>query len=159
MTIGIVFYILAIILLGLSFVKDKGKTKKALKKAYKSFFNLLPALFPLVLIVGLLLTYITPETIGKILGKDTGIVGVIIGIIVGSFAFIPGFVAFPLGGTLIENGAGYAQVAAFVSAAMAVGVASLSIEIKYFNKKMALLRNLIALIGSLIFAIIIELVM
>lgn len=156
---SIIFYFSAITLLFVSFAKDKAKTRKAMMKAYKSFSNLMPALFPLVLIVGFLLTYISPELIGNILGKDSGIIGILVGLVVGSFAFIPGFVAFPLGGTLIENGAGYAQVAAFLSAAMAVGVASLAVEIQYFDKKMAFIRNIIAVIGSLLFAIIIGLVM
>jgi hypothetical protein len=37
---------------------------------------------------------------------------------------IPGFVAFPIGAALLEEGAGYAQIAAFVSSLM-VGVETL----------------------------------
>lgn len=159
MSTGIIFYFISFILLGVSFIRDRKKTEKALIKAYKSFMNLIPALLPMVLFVGLLLTFVTPELIGKILGKDAGIFGVIIGLFIGSVSFIPSFVAFPLGGTLIENGAGYPQVAAFLSSAMAVGIASIVVEMKYFNKKMTILRNGMALIGSLIFATVIGWVM
>lgn len=159
MSTGVIFYIISFILLVGSFIKDKKKTEKALKKAYKSFMNLLPAVLPMVLFVGVLLTFVTPELIGKVLGKDAGGLGIIIGLFIGSTSFIPSFVAFPLGGTLIENGAGYPQVAAFLSSAMAVGIASMAVEMKYFSKKMTILRNGMALIGSLIFAIVIGVVM
>lgn len=39
---NIVFYSLAVGLLGVSFVKDREKTKQSLKKAWKSFENILP---------------------------------------------------------------------------------------------------------------------
>lgn len=159
MLTSIIFYGLAILLLILSFIKDSKKTKKALKKSYKSFMKLVPALLPMVLIVGILLTFITPTMISKVLGKDAGWFGILIGLVVGSVSFLPSFVAFPLGGTLIQNGAGYSQVAIFLASAMSLGIASIVIEIKYFNSKMTIMRNLLALIGSLAFAIIIGMVM
>lgn len=159
MTTSIVFYSSSIILLFISFLKDKTKTKKALKKAYKSFMKLVPVLIPMVLFVGVLLTLVSPEFISRILGENSGIFGVIIGIILGSIAFMPGFVAFALGDNLLSNGAGYVQVAAFISTLMAVGVSSYGVEVKYFGKKMTLLRNAYALVASIIFAIIVWVVM
>lgn len=159
MITSLVFYSIAFIMLIISFIKNKDKTKKALKKAYKSFFNLMPALLPMVLIVGIMLTFISTETISILLGQDSGFIGIIIGMIIGSFSFIPGFVAFPLGGTLVENGAGNAQVAAFVSTAMAVGIATIAVEVKYFRLKMTLFRNIVAFLGSFIFTLVIWKVM
>lgn len=159
MITSIVFYSSSIILLIISFLKDKTKTKKALKKAYKSFMKLVPVLIPMVLFVGVLLTLVSPEFISRILGENSGIFGVIIGIILGSIAFMPGFVAFALGDNLLSNGAGYVQVAAFISTLMAVGVSSYGVEVKYFGKKMTLLRNAYALVASIIFAIIVWVVM
>ena len=118
MLTSIIFYSIAAVLLIISFIKNGEKTKQALKKSYKSFMKLVPALLPMVLIVGILLSFVTPEAISKILGKDAGWYGVIIGLVVGSVSFLPSFVAFPLGETLIENGAGYSQVAIFLASAM-----------------------------------------
>lgn len=47
-----IFYGLAIILLILSFIKDKKKTKMALKKAWKAFENILPEFLVVILLVG-----------------------------------------------------------------------------------------------------------
>jgi len=58
---------------------------------------------------------------------------------------IPGFVAFPLAAALLKNGAGYAQIAAFVSSLVMVGVATLPMEFKVFGKRAAILRNVLVL--------------
>ena len=70
MNASITFYTIAIILVLVSFVKDKQKTKFALIKAYKSFMGLMPSLIAMVIFVGLLLTFVSPNTIGKVLGED-----------------------------------------------------------------------------------------
>ena len=151
----LVFYSSATLLVLISFFKDKKKTKQGLTKAYKSFMKLIPALIPMILFVGIALTLISPEIIASVLGEKSGFLGIIIGAILGSIAFMPSFVAFSLGSNLIDGGAGYAQVAIFVSTLMAVGISSLTIEINYFSKKFTILRNIMALVASLIFALLI----
>lgn len=58
---------------------------------------------------------------------------------------IPGFVAFPLAAALLKNGAGYSQIAAFVSSLVMVGVVTLPMEFEVFGKRAAILRNVLAL--------------
>lgn len=153
-----IFYGLAIILLILSFIKDKKKTKMALKKAWKAFENILPEFLVVILLVGFLLAVLNPETISKIIGSESGWFGVILAAIIGSITLIPGFVAFPTAAILLENGAGYMQIAAFVSTLMMVGVITIPVEIKYFGKKISILRNVLAFFFSFIVALIIEMV-
>ncbi|PKM57765.1 MAG: permease [Firmicutes bacterium HGW-Firmicutes-3] len=152
MTTTVLFYTASILLTILSYFKDKQKTMMALKKAYKAFTNLLPALIPMILFVGIMLTLVSPDIIGKLLGDESGLTGIIIGAVLGSIVFMPSFVAFSLGENLLIGGAGYPQVAVFISTLMAVGISSLAIELKYFNKKTTILRNIFALVASLIFA-------
>jgi hypothetical protein len=66
---------------------------------------------------------------------------------------IPGFVSFPLAAALYENGAGLMQIAVFVSALMAVGVVTLPVEIKYFGRKVSIIRNVLAFIYCFIVAL------
>ncbi|MBN2839070.1 MAG: hypothetical protein JXM74_09990 [Fusobacteriaceae bacterium] len=159
MLTSIIFYSVSFILLIVSFSKDKIKTKSALKKAYKSFMNLMPSLLAMLLFIGFILTFISPESVSKILGKDSGLPGTIFGLIIGSFAMLPGFVAFPLGANLLKAGAGYTQVAGFLGTLMAVGITTIFIEIKFFNKKLTIMRNILALLGSIMFSIMIWAVM
>lgn len=153
-----IFYGLAIVLLILSFIKDKKKTKMALKKAWKAFENILPEFLVVILLVGFLLAILNPETISKIIGAESGWFGVILAGIIGSVTLIPGFVAFPTAAILLENGAGYMQIAAFVSTLMMVGIITIPVEIKYFGKKISILRNVLAFFFSFLVALIIGMV-
>lgn len=148
------FYILTFALLAISYYKDKNKTKKALKKAWKAFENILPEFLVVILFVGFIIAAMDPETISKIIGADSGVMGVILSSMVGAVTLIPGFVAFPMATLLLEGGAGYMQIGAFVSSLMMVGVVTLPVEIKYFGKKITLARNSLAFLFSFVVAIV-----
>lgn len=136
-----------------SFFADRQKTKKALMKAWKSFENILPQFLSVLVIIGLALAVLTPETISKLLGTGSGIFGIFVSLILGGITLVPGFVAFPLAAALLKNGAGYAQIAAFVSSLMMVGVVTLPMEFKVFGKRAAILRNVLALGFSFLVAL------
>ncbi|WP_028855285.1 hypothetical protein [Psychrilyobacter atlanticus] len=148
-------YIITIFLLILSYFKDKKKTMKALKKALKAFENILPQFLGVIVLVGILLAVFNPEIISGIIGNRSGWLGVLISGIIGAITLIPGFVAFPTAAMLLENGAGYMQIAAFISTLMMVGVITLPIEMKYFGKRFAIVRNSIAFVFSFVVAYII----
>lgn len=155
---SIIYYGLALLLLTVSFMKDKKKTKMALKKAWKSFENILPEFLVVILLVGFLLAILNTETISKIIGAESGWFGVLLAAIIGSITLIPGFVAFPTAALLLKSGAGYVQIAAFVSTLMMVGVVTMPVEMKYFGKKITIIRNVLAFLFSLIVAFLIGLV-
>lgn len=148
-------YGVTIILLTLSYYKDKKKTKMALKKAWKAFENILPEFLTVIMFVGVLLAILNPQLISKIIGNNSGWFGVVIAALVGSITLIPGFVAFPTAAMLLQNGAGYMQIGAFLSTLMMVGVVTMPVEIKYFGKKLTILRNLFTFIFSFLVAYII----
>lgn len=133
----------------MSFFKSREKTLLALKKAWRSFENILPQFLSILLIVGFMLTVLTPEQISSLIGDKTGWIGVMIAAVIGSVTLIPGFVAFPLAATLLHSGAGVMQVAVFISTLMMVGIVTLPLEISFFGKKAALIRNGMALLFSL----------
>lgn len=150
-----ILYGITIIFLTISYYKDKKKTKMALKKAWKSFENIMPEFLTVIILVGVLLALLDAEVISKIIGNNSGWFGTIIAAVVGAITLIPGFVAFPTAAMLVENGAGYMQIGAFVSTLMMVGIVTMPVEIKYFGKKLTILRNLFAFIFSFIVAFII----
>lgn len=154
----VLVYIIAFILLIVSFVKDKKKTKQAMMKAKKSILNILPELVGVIIIIGVILSLLNPQTISKLLGEGSGILGVVSASVVGAITLIPGFIAFPLAAMLLENGADYLPIGAFVSTLMMVGIATLPVEFKYFGKKLAIIRNLLAFGFSFFIAYIINLV-
>jgi len=142
------------LLLIISAFKSKEKTILALKKGLKSFLNIAVELVTIVLIVGIILSFTSTETISKFLGEDSGVIGIGIAAVVGSITLIPGFVAFPLAQMVLEAGAGYTQIATFVSALMMVGIVTIPLEIKYFGKRLTIKRNALAFVASIVIGII-----
>ncbi|WP_319370012.1 hypothetical protein [uncultured Ilyobacter sp.] len=154
-----ILYAITTILLAVSFYKDKKKTKMSMKKALKAFENILPELLGVLILMSVMLAFLQPETISRILGEKSGIYGVGISALIGAITLMPGFVAFPIAAILLQNGAGYAQIAAFISALMMVGIVTFPLEVKYFGKKIAFLRNSISFIFCFFVAFVIGKVM
>ena len=149
----VVLYMVAGACLCLSFLKDRQKTRIALKKAFKAFEGILPPFLVVLILVSMVLAVLDAPTISLILGKDSGFRGILIASLVGAITLIPGFVAFPAAAALLQGGAGATQIAAFVSSLMMVGVVTLPLEIRFFGKRAAILRNVLAYGFSLIAAV------
>jgi len=149
---GIILYSLAIILLIISAIKDRKKTKLALKKAWYSFEGIMPQFLAVICIMGITLSIVTPETMSKICGRESGLFGVIISTFLGAITLMPTFVAFSTANILLKNGAGYAQIAAMVSTLTLVGIVTFPLESKYIGKKAAFLRNFLAFLFSFVVA-------
>jgi uncharacterized membrane protein YraQ (UPF0718 family) len=152
---NIILYAVAIALVLASFLKDRQKTKKALMKAWKSFENIMPQFLGIFVLIGIVLAILNPQIISKIIGGSSGWLGVLLASLVGAITLIPGFIAFPLSAMLLQGGAGYMQIGAFISSLMMVGVVTLPLEIRYFGRKAALMRNLLAFVFSLFVAFVI----
>ena len=151
-------YGLAGICLLISYGKDKKKTKQSLMKAWRSLENILPEFLAVILFVGLLLAGLRPEVISRIIGANSGWLGVIIASVVGAITLIPGFIAFPTAAMLLRGGAGYMQIAAFISSLMMVGVVTLPVETRYFGRTLAWTRNVLAFLFSIVIALIVGMV-
>ena len=149
----ILLYLAAGIGLGISFFKDKKKTKMALKKAVKAFEGILPQFLVVLILVAITLSVLDTATISRFLGTKSGLLGILAASLVGAITLIPGFIAFPAAAALLQNGAGATQIAAFVSSLMMVGMVTLPMEIKHFGKRAAFMRNVFAFMFSLIAAL------
>lgn len=150
-----ILYGITLLLLIVSYWKDRTKTKRSLQKAWKSFENILPELLGILLLIGILLALLNVETVSRVIGSSSGWLGVAVSAIAGSIVLIPGFVAFPMVSMLMKNGAGVMQAAAFVSTLMMVGVVTAPVEMKYFGKKLTIARNVAAFLFSFLVALVI----
>lgn len=109
----------------------------------------------MILLVGMMLAFLEPETISSFIGEKSGYLGVLLTAILGAITLIPGFVAFPMAALLLQNGAGYMQIGAFISTLMMVGVITIPVEIRYFGKKLTFYRNGLAFLFSFLVALVI----
>jgi len=145
-------------LLGFSFVKNRKKTLSALKKAYKKFVNMM-SLFLLVMAgFAMIVTFLSPEFLQKYIGIESGIKGIVLSLGLGSISVMPGFAAFPLCAALKEQGIPYYIIAAFSLSLMTVGIVTFPIEKKFLGFSVALLRNILSLIVSVIVVLIIKVI-
>lgn len=154
MTTTIIFYGVAALGLLLSLAKSKEKTILALKKAWKAFENIMPQFLAIVLLIGIVLNLLSAQQISQLIGKNSGWLGVLIAAVIGSITLIPGLLAFPLAAALLENGAGYMQIGAFVSTLMMVGIVTMPMEFLYFGKKATIMRNAMGFVFSILVAVV-----
>jgi uncharacterized membrane protein YraQ (UPF0718 family) len=153
--IALLINLFALILLLLSFYFNTKKSKQSLKKALFKGLSLAPQLISLVFIIGIVFAFIPPELIKDYLGGDFNLVQVGAAALFGSLMMIPSLLALPLAGSLIDAGASYTPVAAFVTTLTMVGFVTIPVELKELGKKITIYRNVLAIIFALIISLLI----
>ncbi|MGM0471091.1 MAG: permease [Bacillota bacterium] len=148
-------YLLVLILLVILAVIDPAKTKLGVKKGFQKLVQNLPAFLNMIILVAISLYFISDQMIIKYLGAGSGLTGLFLAIMFGSISLMPGFIAFPLAGTLLNKGVSYTIIAAFTTTLMMVGILTYPLEKSYFGVKVTLLRNLISLIIAIIISLLV----
>lgn len=148
------FYVTGILLL-LSFLLDRAKTKKALLIAYKRILVISPSFLIMLIFVSIILFLFPQEKIIRYLDSGYHTVNVILAALVGSVTIMPGFVAFPLAGILRSSGISYMIIASFTTTLMMVGTVTFPVEVTYFGKKVTLIRNILSFVIAIIVALLI----
>ena len=92
-----------------------------------------------------ILSLLTPEGRWTAMGAALGL---------GSISLMPGFVAFPLCGLLLERGASYMVLSAFSSTLMMVGLVTLPIERRYLGTRLTLVRNAASVLIAVVVALV-----
>ncbi len=137
-----------------SLIANRQRTLQALRISGKRFVNILPAFLIMLILVSIVL-FLTPnEVIANYLSGNDKFIGLLLGSFLGSITLMPGFIAFPLAGILLKNGAAYMVLSAFTTTLMMVGILTYPIEKEYFGAKVTIIRNLISLFIALVIALI-----
>ncbi|MDV2989534.1 MAG: permease [Dehalogenimonas sp.] len=133
-----------------SFILDRDKTMLGFKKGWQMFRKLLLPFLNILIIVSIALYLIPPSAINEYLGAESGILGYFIAATVGSITLIPAFISYPIAAGLLQQGAGYAVVATFMTTLMMVGVVTLPLEIRYLGRRVAITRNALNFVAAVI---------
>jgi uncharacterized membrane protein YraQ (UPF0718 family) len=152
---SLIVWIFAVGMLLFSFLKNKDKTAKSLKVSWKFFCSMALLVLLTIWAIGFLVAFLPSAFISKTIGRNAGIEGVVLAALFGSVVLIQAFIAFPLAGSFLRQGASVTAIAAFVTTLVMVGVLTVPLEVKFFGKKFTLWRNSL----SFIFAIVIALLM
>ena len=159
MRAGQIYLIVALGLLGISYIKERQKTKEALKATLKIFYTIIPVLVFVFVLMGLIEAYVSKETIVSILGQKSGILGILYAEIVGSVALFMPPAVFPFGGYLLKNGASYGSIAGFVFTAILIGITTLPLEFKLLGKRFTIARNIFTFVLAFFISLLMEVIL
>ncbi len=114
-------YVITIFAVVVSLAADRGKTVKAFHVAGRKMLKIAPAFITMTIAVSIALYLVPDETISRYLGHENKTIGLCIAYAVGSISLMPGFIAFPLCGMLLEKGVLYMILSGFSTTLMMVG--------------------------------------
>ncbi len=141
----IVVYCLTVLALVASVLKSPDKTKLALRIAWSRFREVAPTFLQIVCLASVVLTLLPDDVVASYLSSENRWVALAIAAGLGSITLLPGFIAFPLAGSLLDKGAAYMVLSAFTTTVMMVGILTIPLERRYFGLKVTLIRNLAGL--------------
>lgn len=148
--IGVWLYAGVAVWLGVSWMVDRERTARTVRAALGKLWGMAPMIAAILWGAGFMMARLDTTLVIEFLGTSSGLSGVGVGF--GALVHVPSFVAYPLAADLIEQGAGRAQVGAFLSVLMGVSVTTLPLEIRYFGPKVTLARNGMCVSASLALA-------
>ena len=138
------------VLVIISFIIDRKKTIKGIQKGLKQFLKILPTLLSVIIIISIVLFFVSDKFLMEYLGKEAGLGAYISAAAIGSVSLLPGFIAYPLAGILVQSGVSYSVIAVFITTLMMVGILTIPIEARYFGLKTTIIRNALSFIGAII---------
>jgi uncharacterized membrane protein YraQ (UPF0718 family) len=137
-----------IVVLIVSFVKDKDKTVKGVKKGFKKFKKILPKYLYLLILISVVLL-LSEDLIVNYLSQENTFLGLGMSLGIGSITMMPGFIAYPLAGILMNKGVPFIILSGFVTSLMLVGVVTFPVEKEYFGTKATIYRNIFSFLVAL----------
>ena len=137
-----------------SLIFSREKTFRAVKIAARRFINMLPVFLVMLILVSVVLYFVPENTILDYLGSENVFSNFVFAALIGSVVIMPGFIAFPLCGILLETGVPYMVLSAFTTTLMMVGILTFPVEKAYLGTKVTIIRNLVSLAIALIVALI-----
>ena len=121
------------------------KLKPALKQTFKTLLMISPMLLAVIGLIGLFKTFITPEMLHSFF-NGSALHDMLVGVGLGGVSVGQPFLSYIIGGELLDEGASFYGVTAFILAFVTLGVVQLPMEFAIFGFRFALLRNLLSLL-------------
>jgi hypothetical protein len=129
-----------VVMLVVSGLRSREKTKKGLASGARQLWNVLPFFLAVFGLIGLLETLLTPQQVQLWLGEGAGAMAPFYAALVGGMATGPPASVFPLGQFLLAQHATIAAVSTLLIAWVAVGTVTLPAEIRFFGARFTLTR-------------------
>jgi uncharacterized membrane protein YraQ (UPF0718 family) len=125
-----------------------------LKKAALNIYYVSPMILGVLGLSAILLTFITPSQI-KTVFTGNPVADTIYGTFTGAIMMGNAMLSYILGGELLKMGVSMYAVTAFLLAWVSLGFVQLPMEVSFFGKRFVFIRNLLAVLFTLIISILI----
>ena len=112
----LIIFAIAIVLGIVAARRRDGSAAQGVKMTVERFIEVLPRVGLALLTAGFLGKLLPGEPVAKLIGPETGFIGIMIASAVGGFIPSGPMVSFPVVVVLVQAGAGFPQVCAFVTA-------------------------------------------
>lgn len=145
-------YIVTAVLVVVSFLADRARTVRGIRIGVKKFFTILPNYLKLLILIAVVL-FFAEGLIVQYLGQENSLIGLAIALVLGSVTMMPGFIAYPLAGVLVERGVLFMVVAGFVITLQMVGVLTYPVEKEYLGIKGTVIRNTVSFLIAAIISV------
>ena len=149
--VPLIFNLFVLLIFAIYFIRNKEKAFFSLNLAFKSTVKIFPLILIVLFFMALIQNFLKNNLLTNYILSAEGIFGHIITASLGAVFHIPQFIAFPLGGQLLNQGIDPGIVATFVTTLVMVHTFSIPVEIKELGLKFAVTRNLL----NFLFAIVI----
>lgn len=120
---------------------------------FKEMIIIMP---PVFILMGLMEAWIPKDKIQKWLGNGSGIKGMVISFALGTLPTGPLYVAFPMAGSLLKNGARVSNMVIFLGSWAALKIPQLMVEIKFLGIEFTALRFILTVVALILVGLLIE---
>jgi uncharacterized membrane protein YraQ (UPF0718 family) len=145
-------YIVTAVLVVVSLIADREKTVRGIRIGLKKFRTILPNYLKLLILIAVVL-FFAEGLIVRYLGQENSLVGLLAALLLGSLTIMPGFIAYPLAGVLVDRGVLYMVVAGFVITLQMVGVLTFPVEREYLGVRATIIRNTMSFVIAAIISL------
>ncbi len=123
--------------------------KQSFKKAVMGFVSVLPMIVAVIGLVALFKSYITAQMLSTLFGHGK-VADIAIGTLTGAISSGNAALSYVIAKGLLSNGVSLFAVSAFVLAWVTLGFVQLPAEVSVFGARFTTIRNILALIGTII---------
>jgi len=127
-----------------------------LKQAALGVFYVSPMILGVLGLSAILLTFVTPEQV-KTVFTGNPVTDTLYGTLLGGVMMGNAMISYILGGELLKMGISLYAVTAFLLAWVSIGYVQIPMEISFFGKRFTIIRNVMAIVFTLIISILIVL--
>lgn len=145
-------FIIATILIGLTFIWNKDIGLKAVDTVKFSFKEMIMVLPPVFILLGLIDVWVPKDTMVKFMGEESGLIGILLSFLLGSAAAGPLYGAFPVAAVFMKKGVKFTNILIFIGAWSTTKIPMFLFEMASLGSKFALTRFAINIPGILLIA-------